>query len=201
MDFHTHNLLAPAGEAVINIPMEWTLRPEQFRPRAGALYSAGIHPWWTADDAATLRMLHALPLLLRHPQVVAVGECGIDLLRGARLERQEVVLREQLALAEQLQMPVTLHIVRAFDRLLRLRKELRPTLRWTVHGFRGRPALARQLLDAGLDLSFGRRRNEASFLLTPPDRRHEETDDDFPTPSVPNDAAPTDDMSPNKSLQ
>ena len=179
MDFHTHNLLAPAGEAVINLPREWMLQPRLFCPRRGALSSAGIHPWWTADAEETASMLRQLPQLLRHPQVVALGECGIDLLRGAAAEVQETVLVEQLTLAERLQLPVTLHIVRAFDRLLRLHKALRPTVQWTVHGFRGRPALARQLLEAGIDLSFGRRRNEEAFLLTPPERRHEETDEDF----------------------
>ena len=42
----------------------------------------------------------------------------------------------------------------------------------------GGPALARQLLDAGIDLSFGRRYNPASLALTPPDRRHFETDEE-----------------------
>lgn len=175
-DFHTHNLDAPAGEAIINLPPEWTADAALFRPRPGALYSAGIHPWWTADETQAARMLAALPALLAHPQVVALGECGLDAQRGAPLEAQEELLRAQIRLAERAGLPVTLHVVRAFDRLLRLHKELRPTTQWTVHGFRGRPALARQLLSAGLDLSFGARHNAESFALTPPGRRHWETD-------------------------
>lgn len=176
MDFHTHNLLAPAGEAIINLPAEWTECPVLFRPRANALYSAGVHPWWTDDMKRAERMLKNLPALLRHPQVVAVGECGLDRVRGAALPLQERVFRRQIALAEELQLPMTLHIVRAYDVLLRLRKEIRPTARWTVHGFRGRPALAQQLLAAGLDLSFGEKYNPSSFALTPPDRRWRESD-------------------------
>lgn len=176
-DFHTHNLQAPAGRAIINLPQAWTECPAQFHPRPGALYSAGIHPWWTADHEAILRMKQALPRLLSHPQVVALGECGIDRLRGASLAEQEELLRWQLALGETLHLPVTLHVVRAFDILLHLHKELRPTTRWTIHGFRGGPALARQLLAAGLDLSFGVRYNPEAFDLTPPEKRHRETDD------------------------
>lgn len=147
-----------------------------FQPRPEALYSAGVHPWWTEDMARTERMLANLPQLLEHPQVVALGECGLDRLKGARMEVQEEVFRRQIGLAEALRLPVTLHIVHAFDRLLGLKKELRPTTQWTVHGFRGRPALASQLLAAGLDLSFGEKYNAASYELTPKERRWRESD-------------------------
>lgn len=175
MDFHTHNLLAPAGSAIVNVPRRWLLCPDDFHPAAGGLYSAGIHPWWT-DEADTELLFAGLLRLMEHPQVVAVGECGLDLLRGAAPEVQEAVFVRQAVLAERHGLPVTVHCVRAFDRLLRLHKQLRPSVRWTVHGFRGRPALARQLLDAGLDLSFGPRHNAESLALTPPHRRHNETD-------------------------
>lgn len=174
-DFHTHNLLAPAGRAVINLPRAWLEEPTLFQPRSGAFYSAGVHPWWTTDSSAA-RLLENLPALLRHPQVVAVGECGLDALRGAPLQEQEEILKKQIALAEELRLPVTLHIVRTYDRLLCLRKELCPTTQWTVHGFRGRPALAQQLLAAGIDLSFGEKYNPAAYALTPPERRHRESD-------------------------
>ena len=42
--------------------------------------------------------------------------------------------------------------------------------------FAGGPALARQLLDAGFDLSFGLRYNKESFDITPTERRYRETD-------------------------
>ena len=177
-DFHTHHLDAPAGRAIINLPQEWLLHPEQFNPRSGALYSAGIHPWWTENPDEVAQMLHVLPNLLQHPQVVALGECGLDALRGAPLDLQEEIFCRQIAWAEKLQLPVTLHVVRTFDRMLRLHKTLHPTTCWTVHGFRGKAALAQQLLHAGFDLSFGIRRNEEAYALTPPERRHDETDDD-----------------------
>ena len=176
-DFHTHNLLAPPGTAIVNLPEEWTLRPDLFRPQPGALYSAGIHPWWTVDAERTRRMVDALPRLLEHPQVVRVGECGLDKLCGAPLQTQIEVFEAQATMAEAFGLPMTLHIVRAFDVLLRLKKQLRPTVRWTVHGFRGGPALARQLLAAGLDLSFGLRFNAAAYDLTPAERRWRETDE------------------------
>ena len=179
MDFHTHNLNAPAREAIINIPKEGLLHPADFRFLEGRLYSAGIHPWWTADEDV-LRCLQGLEKLLEREEVVAVGECGIDRLRGAAQPVQEAIFRQQALLAEAHALPVTIHCVKAFDVVLRLKKALRPTTAWTIHGFRGKPALARQLLEAGFDLSFGTHYNPASLAVTPPARRHFETDEDFP---------------------
>lgn len=176
MDFHTHNLMAT--DAIINMPKEWLLCPALYTPRAEATYSVGIHPWWTIDKDETERMLHNLPQLLSLPQVRALGECGLDALQGASLEEQERIFIAQIAFAEKFTKPVTLHIVRCFDRLLRLKKQLNPTTQWTVHGFRGKPALAEQLLRAGFNLSFGTHYNSQSYEITPPNRRYSETDDE-----------------------
>ena len=56
------------------------------------LRTAGIHPWMAdAQDAASL-----LPL----PEgVQAIGEIGLDLLRGPSPERQTETFRQQLAIA------------------------------------------------------------------------------------------------------
>lgn len=175
-DFHTHDTLAPAGRAVVCMPQAWVMQPEQFVPRPGVLYSAGIHPWWTDRVGDVEQMMAALPTLLGNKQVVALGECGLDMLCGAPIEVQTAVFSRQIALAERFALPVTLHVVRAYDRLLHLHKMLRPTTEWTVHGFRGRPALARQLLATGLSLSFGPRHHAESFAITPPERRRRETD-------------------------
>lgn len=177
-DFHTHNLNAPAGTAIINLPREAMLQPEGFAWREGALYSAGIHPWWTDDAEACRTMLTNLRAIVTLPQVVAIGECGFDRLRGD-IYLQETLFAEQIAISEDVHKPVTIHCVRAFDKLLAAYKEQRPTQKWTVHGFRGRPALAQQLLDAGLDLSYGSHYNAESLAQTPPDRLHRETDEDF----------------------
>lgn len=191
-DFHTHDTLAPAGQAVISMPACWLVHPHLYLPRAGAMYSAGIHPWWTADEEQTRVMLRNLPRLLRSPQVVALGEVGIDLLRGGSVERQEAVLEEQLRLTEKMAagadraggqggqaerpLPVIFHIVRAYDRLLRLHKLHPGHAEWTVHGFRGGAALARQLAAAGIALSFGTHGRPEAIEAVPPHLRRYETD-------------------------
>lgn len=195
-DFHTHRLDAIPGTAVVCLPQDAILHPDRWLQTAdgalrlphaaeGALYAAGVHPWWTAHPAFDLDVhLAGLERLLALPEVIHVGECGLDrailpadAAESAHLmDLQEEVFVAMVRLSEQHRHPLTIHCVRAFDALLRLRKSLAPTQQWTIHGFRGRPALAAQLLAAGLDLSFGSRRNEDAYRLTPLDRRHDESD-------------------------
>lgn len=177
-DFHTHDPKTPPGQGIVCLPRRILLHPEEFRPHPDGLYAAGIHPWWTSDSDFSLPLylsrLHHL--LLSHPQIVQIGECGFDRCRGARIEVQRQVFEAQVKLSETFSRPMTLHIVRSFDLILAARKHLRPTQIWTIHGFRGRPALAQQLLDAGFHLSFGQHRHPQSYAITPPTRRQQETD-------------------------
>lgn len=68
-------------------------------------------------------------------------------------------------------------MVRGWDELFSLRREMRPSQPWIVHGFRGKPELARRLVAEGFYLSYGERFNPASVAVTPPDRLLIETDE------------------------
>lgn len=177
LDFHTHNLMARPGTAIVNLPEEALLCPESFSLQKGGLYSVGIHPWWTTDNMEVL--WQGFEHWAVDPQIVAIGECGLDKLRGAEMEVQQLIFRRQLSLAEELGLPATIHCVKAFDRLLAIRKDMKPSVMWTVHGFRGKPELARQLLAAGFCLSFGIRHNAESLAITPADRCYRESDEDY----------------------
>lgn len=176
-DFHTHRTDITPGTGIVALPQTVMRSPDLWHPEPGGLYAAGIHPWWTGDaDFVLTHYLAALRTLLRLPEVVQLGECGFDRLRGADMDVQRAVFAAQAELSEELRVPMTLHVVRAFDVVLEMHKRMRPSQRWTIHGFRGKPALARQLLAAGFDLSFGARHHAESLALTPPERRHFETD-------------------------
>lgn len=138
------------------------------------LRTAGIHPW----DAAGACAAELLPI---GAEVQAIGEIGLDAVRGPAADEQLRVLREQLALAERLGLPVVLHCVRAFEPLMR---ELAAyTLPGVIfHGFIGSPRQAQRALDAGCFLSFGLRsfrspRTVAALRATPEDQLFCETDD------------------------
>ena len=172
-DCHTHCQQADAGCALVNIPDECLLRPHTFMPREGVLYSVGIHPMFRESCEQAMVGFYQL---VCHEQVVAVGECGFDRRSHLSLQQQEELFRVQLECAQRFSMPVVVHCVGAWDRLLRLQKSVPAPERRIVHGFRGKPELARQLLSAGFSLSFGPRFNNDSLALCPKDRRFVETD-------------------------
>ena len=162
--------------AIINMPLEWMRTPKSAELLTDATYSVGVHPWWTTDKEMD-KLLQGLYHWATHPQVTRIGECGLDKLQGASEVEQERIFALHIALSEQVKKPLTIHCVKAFDRLLALHKQLRPTQRWAIHGFRGKPELAQQLLTAGFDLSFGKHYHLESFKLCPPERRFQETDE------------------------
>lgn len=166
IDVHTHDLTAPAPSIISVEP------GAEFIP--GKRYSVGIHPYTlgsgVAPDAERLRADAA------RPEVVAIGETGIDRLKGGSIERQLELLRVHIDISEQLGKPLIMHVVKGFPEVIALRKEMKPRQRWIVHGFRGKPELARELLRHGFDLSLGERFNSRAAAMIPADRLWVETD-------------------------
>jgi len=138
-------------------------------------FSAGIHP----RDCTTYEVLwlDKLIMLLNYQQVLAVGECGFDKTTGIPFETQRVVFEKQIVASETMRKPVIIHCVGYFNELIQLRKDLQPHQAWIIHGFRGKPPLAEQLIRAGFYLSFGEKFNPASVEVTPVNRILIETDE------------------------
>lgn len=167
-DIHTHVLPQESGTALVCIgcgPM----------PKAqGHLFSAGLHPWdVTGHDQEAYDNLEKL---LSLPNVLAVGECGFDTLRGPSHELQEQAFVRHYELSEQFKKPMILHVVRDFDTVIRLHKQLHPTMPWLIHGFRGAPQQMHQLHSQNLLLSLGPNCNPQSLHQLPPDKLFLETD-------------------------
>ncbi|MBQ5724036.1 MAG: TatD family hydrolase, partial [Muribaculaceae bacterium] len=76
VDIHTHlSDTSSTLNAIVNC------EPNEFRPVDGQLYSVGVHPW-TLGEGREVVDKQTLLRVASHPQVVAIGESGIDLLRG-----------------------------------------------------------------------------------------------------------------------
>lgn len=173
IDIHTHSGPVRPDAVLCVDPVEAAFLP----PGDGQL-SVGIHPWNAGKtDSEVWRRLEGW---LDDNRVVAVGEIGLDRLRGPAMDIQTGVFESQALMAAERHLPVVVHCVRATEILLEIRKKLFPvghdSEQWILHGFRGKPTLAEQLLKNGIDLSFGKIRNEESYALTPPSRRYYETD-------------------------
>ena len=116
-------------------------------------YSAGIHPWFLTEDYK--KDLESIKLFLKNEKVIAIGEAGMDNVKGIEPEFQEKVFIEQAELGELLGKPLIIHCVRAYNPLLRIRKEKRWKQPWLFHAFNSSPGMAKALTGAACYLCFG----------------------------------------------
>ena len=151
--------------------------PDIHTHRTGAGNASGFCLLSCTPDEFVEETWHLLEEAVRHPQVLAVGEAGVDKLAAAPLPLQETVFERQALLAEETDKPLVIHLVKAVDELLRVRKRLLPRVPWVVHGFRGKAALAQELLHHGFYLSFGEKYQEGALNAVPLSRLFLETDE------------------------
>ncbi|MFP3868068.1 MAG: TatD family hydrolase [Desulfobacteraceae bacterium] len=113
----------------------------------------GVHPHGVGNLIED--QIDRLGQLARHPQVVAVGEIGLDFYRRrAPEEVQKHWFRRQLELAHALGKPVVIHTREAMADTLAILREYAPRLCGGVmHCFGGSYEDAKAFLDLGLVLS------------------------------------------------
>ena len=122
--------------------------------RYGHVYAAvGIHPENCHDFVPA--HIEQLRELARHPKVVAIGEIGLDYYWDTNppKEFQQQVLRAQMALAAELQLPVIIHDRDAHADTLAIVKEF-PGVTGVFHCYSGSVEDARSLVKMGWMLSF-----------------------------------------------
>jgi TatD DNase family protein len=125
-------------------------------------YSIGIHPWCLVENRVEAD-LQIIEKKLQEPSCLALGECGLDKRIEIPMDLQQQVFEKQLALAQKYKKPVIIHCVAAFDELIAVIKNLKIAVPIIIHGFSKNVQVAKQLLDNGFYLSFGK------YLLQNPD--------------------------------
>lgn len=154
------------------------------------LYAAvGYHPENCAPyDPAELDLFRDWA---KDPKVVAVGEIGLDYYweENPPKERQQQVFRDQMALAEELDLPVIVHDREAHGDSLAIVKGF-PEVTGVFHCFSGSPEMAEELLRRGWYLGFdgpitykNARRAPEVAAVTPLDRIVIETDAPYLSPA------------------
>ena len=116
----------------------------------GVVAALGVDPHRAATpDAGRVDELRDL---LAHPRAVAVGETGLDGYHGAEtLKEQRVLLDAQLALADELGLPVVIHSRAASAQTASALEPFTGTV--VLHGF-SEPALLGPALERGYYVSF-----------------------------------------------
>ncbi len=128
-------------------------------------YALGIHPLFvpSADDRDLKSLDNALSARRGDPQLVALGEIGLDFFVPALCTpemraKQEYFYSAQLQLARKHGLPVVLHVRHSADRLLKyLRAVAGPGGRWhgIAHAFNGSRQQADAFISLGFKLGFG----------------------------------------------
>ncbi len=180
-------ILAVGGSAELNAAavQAQALLPDTVRLALGADRDQTTLP--QADLLADIRRQHATHAC------AAVGEIGLDFHYTPETSANQCSLfAAQLALADELKLPVVIHTREAEDATCGVLDEIPwhgSSLRGVIHCYTGTPAFARKLLDRGFMVSFSgivtfRRAEDvrASAKYVPDDRLLIETDSPFLAP-------------------
>ncbi len=154
-NLHTHH--NPAESDTVAIVNQY---PQNFDENA-EFFSIGIHPWYI-DEKSFAVDLEMMELQMQMENCLAIGECGLDKKVAVPFEKQMEVFEAQLALAEKYKKPVIIHCVAAFSEVILAKRKMKIDVPMIIHGFSKNTTTAKQLLDHGFYLSFGK-----SMLLNP----------------------------------
>jgi len=142
----------------------------------------GVHP--TEAGKVPIDYLGTLRDHGRHARVVAIGETGFDFYRdgGPTREQQERWFVAQLALADELGLPVVIHQRAALHETLALLEAMTPPAGGVLHCFDDGPAVVERAraigfkLGVGGCLTYGHAALDEAIASAPPDMLILETD-------------------------
>lgn len=156
--------------------------------RFAFVYAAvGIHPEELGNDP--MNALREIRSLAAHEKCRAIGEIGLDYYWDvSRKDEQKAVFAAQMALAQELQLPVIVHDREAHADSLEIVLRY-PKVQGVFHCFSGSAEMAKELLRRGWYLGFdgpvtykNARKALEVLEITPPDRILVETDSPYMSP-------------------
>ncbi len=164
IDAHVHISLFPNGEQLLKKLIDKNILPlavscdlndsllnQKLSLKYHTPFLAGIHPWYVESNSFNEQLFFNL---LASPLCLGIGECGLDIRKPLSL--QQDILKKQLDIAVSLDKPVSIHIYKTHGDLLKILKGYKGKLRGMIHGFNFSKELAREYLNLGFYLSFGR---------------------------------------------
>jgi len=137
----------------VGLDLESNRKAIALATRYPQVYAAvGIHPHEAGK--ATRESWEELRSLASRPDVVAIGETGLDYYRDySPREEQKEALKRQLSLARELKKPVILHDREAHDDLLAIVEEDGKGVTGVFHCFSGDLKMAERCLEMGFYIS------------------------------------------------
>jgi TatD DNase family protein len=153
INLHFHGL---TGRQEGKICVRSLMAGEVFDPDSADFFTVGIHPWQLEKQEEN-SLFQLLDLTLQQENIIALGEAGLDRAIKTPFEKQIPVFRKQAEMAEQMEIPLIIHVVRCLPEIISLRKEIKACQKWIIHGFSGNIFEAEQLIKNGFCISLGDR--------------------------------------------
>jgi TatD DNase family protein len=146
--------------------------------------TAGIHPHEASQG------LSGIAELLDRPEIIAVGECGLDYhYNHSPPEIQRKIFAEQIALAHEHNLPLVIHAREAWNEIFAILETESAPSKTVFHCFTGGPNEAEKALSIGALLSFSgiitfknAQETRDAMLLVPLNQLMVETDSPYLAP-------------------
>lgn len=150
---------AAGVEAIVNLPghVAHFAQAKATRERYGCLTGFGIHPMWVAGPlgSAAREDIATLHAWVEREKPELIGEIGLDFfIPGFNQPEQEWFFAEQLKLARDFDLPVSLHVRRSQDHILKHLRRIRVRGGF-AHAFNGSAQQAAEFIKLGFCLGFG----------------------------------------------
>jgi TatD DNase family protein len=139
-------------------PEHWCRARELTQHLKNLYWTAGLHPWWCEDyyrKESFSNLKNLLESAVSHSSCVALGETGMDSIKGGPMELQQESLQIHLQVAQDFSKPVILHTHKAQAEVYQLIKPFIGKVRGVVHAFSGSYEQAMQWTNAGFYLGVG----------------------------------------------
>lgn len=180
LNFHAHQQKPDEDEIVI----QSQFLQENITPHGSdnILSTAGLHPWH-ANQLNLDQIEKKLEKLISRKKIIAIGETGLDKLKGVDWDTQLQVFKKHIELSEKHQLPLIIHSVKAHNEILKLKKDTGAKSHWVIHNFTGSKQMAMDFIDHEFYLSICHHINNENsrinrfFQQLPKNKIFLETDD------------------------
>ncbi len=150
LNFHAHQQMPAENEIVIQ---SLFLQNDLIIKHSDKIFfTAGLHPWH-ADQLSESEITERLEKLIQNKSIIAIGETGLDKLKGVDWETQKKVFRAHIEIADKYNLPLIVHSVKAHNEVLKLKIESKSKIPWVIHHFNGSKQMAMDFINHGFYLS------------------------------------------------
>lgn len=118
-------------------------------------YSVGLHPWYIKTQEGNNDLLLQVEDAVEFDHVIFIGECGLDKSVETDFNEQQRVFEAQAFMSEEVEKPLIIHCVKAYNEVIEMHKKLHPKMPWIMHGYNGSLEMTKQLADKNFLFSFG----------------------------------------------